>query len=95
MWRLPVVEYGDPIKSKLDIDQLQTPMGRLGIISYEQKYSTSSPTQTHKDSYAIAKSEIDVIKKQLETLYNVDVKQLEEQLVKAGAPYTPGRGMDH
>lgn len=87
--------YGDPIKSKLDIDQPQTPMGRLGIIGYEQKYSTSSPTQTHKDSYAIAKSEIDVIKKQLETLYNVDVKQLEDQLVKAGAPYTPGRGMDH
>jgi hypothetical protein len=25
----------------------------------------------------------------------VDVKQLEEQLVKAGAPYTPGRGMDY
>ena len=87
--------FGDPIKSKLDIDQPQTPMGRLGIIGYEQKYSTSSPTQTHKDSYAIAKSEIDVIKNQLETLYNVDVKQLEDQLVKAGAPYTPGRGMDH
>lgn len=86
---------GDPIKSKLDIDQPQTPMGRLGIIVGEQKYSTASPTQTHRDSYAIAKSEIEVIKQQLETLYNVEVKQLEEQLVKAGAPYTPGRGMDH
>ncbi len=90
-----IAMYGDPIKSKLDIDQPQTPMSRLGIIGYEQKYSTSSPTQTHKDSYAIAKSEIEVIKQQLESLYNVDVKQLEEQLVKAGAPYTPGRGMDH
>ena len=29
--------FGDPIKSKLDIDQPQTPMGRLGIIGYEQK----------------------------------------------------------
>ena len=87
--------YGDPVKTQLDIDQPQTPMGRLGIIGYEQKYSTSTPTQTHKDSYAIAKSEIEVIKQQLETLYNVDVKNLEDKLVKAGAPYTPGRGMDH
>jgi hypothetical protein len=90
-----IAMYGDPIKSKLDIDQAQTPMGRLGIIGYEQKYSTASPTQTHKDNYAIAKSEIDGIKQQLETLYNVEVKKLEDQLVKAGAPYTPGRGMDH
>jgi hypothetical protein len=69
-------------------------MNRLGIISNEQKYSTSAPTQTHKDSYQIAKSEIDNIKPQLETLYNVDIKQLEDQLVKAGVPYTPGRGME-
>jgi len=90
---LRMAMYGDPIKSRLDIDQPISPMNRLGIIGYEQKYSTSSPTKTHRDSYDIAKSEIDVIKQQLETLYNVDVKQLEEQLVKAGAPYTPGRGM--
>lgn len=90
-----IAMFGDPIKTQLDIDQPQTPMGRLGIIGYEQKYSTSAPTQTHKDSYVIAKSEIEVIKQQLETLYNVDVKNLEDKLVKAGAPYTPGRGMDN
>ncbi|MFC4722196.1 glycosyl hydrolase [Geojedonia litorea] len=86
--------YGDPVKAQLDIDQPQSPMGRLGNIVYEQKYSTSAPTKTHQDSYAIAKAEIDVIKQQLEVLYNQDVKQLEEKLVKAGAPYTPGRGME-
>lgn len=90
-----IAMYGDPVKSKLDIDQPQTPMGRLGIIGYEQKYSTSAPTKTHKDSYTIAKSEIEVIKQQLETLYNVNMKELEEQLVKSGVPYTPGRGMEH
>ncbi|HKK11216.1 MAG TPA: hypothetical protein VJ945_00170, partial [Flavobacteriaceae bacterium] len=92
---LRIAMYGDPVKSELDIDQPISPMSRLGIIVGEQKYSTSTPTQTHRDSYAIAKSEIDTIKQKLETLYNVDVKQLEERLVKAGAPYTPGRGMDH
>ena len=92
---LRVAMYGDPVKSELDIDQPISPMGRLGIIVGEQKYSTSAPTKTHTDSYTIAKSEIGIIKQNLETLYNVDIKQLEEQLVKVGAPYTPGRGMDH
>jgi len=92
---LRVAMYGDPVKTLLDIDQPISPMNRLGIIVSEQKYSTSTPTQTHRDSYSIAKSEIAVIKQKLEMLYNVVIKQLEEQLVKAGAPYTPGRGMDH
>ncbi len=92
---LRIAMYGDPVKSELDIDQPISPMRRLGIIVGEQKYSTSTPTQTHRDSYAIAKSEIDTIKQNLETVYSIDVKQIEEQLVKAGAPYTPARGMDH
>ncbi|RYH74513.1 glycosyl hydrolase [Flavobacteriaceae bacterium 144Ye] len=87
--------YGDSVKSKLDIDQLLSPANRLGTISYEQKYSTSTPTETHKTSYAIAKKQIDAIKKQLEVIYNVDIKKLEEQLIKSGAPYTPGRGYEN
>lgn len=85
--------YGDPIKAELDIDQLQSPANRLGSIGYEQKYSTSKPTQTHRASYAIAKEQIMDIKQQVEQLSKIDLKQLEEQLIKAGAPYTPGRGL--
>ena len=83
---------GDPLKSKLDISQLQSPINRISNINGEQKYSTSTPTQTHIDSYAIARKEIDAAKEKLEILYNVTLKQLEAQLIKAGAPYTPGRG---
>ena len=86
--------YGDPIKNKLDIRQPQSPAARIGKISYEQKYSTSTPTQTHKDSYLIAKAEIDRLKQKVEVIYNNDVKQLEEKLIKSGAPYTPGRGYE-
>ncbi|MCB0445404.1 MAG: hypothetical protein KDC68_07100, partial [Gelidibacter sp.] len=85
--------YGDPVKARLDMDQLQSPANRLGTIGYEQKYSTAAPTQTHRDSYQIAKTQIDSIRKQVEKLYNTDVKQLETQLVAAGVPYTPGRGL--
>ena len=84
--------YGDPIKNKLDIDQPKSPAARIGTIGYEQKYSTSTPTQTHKDSYAIAKAEIVVLKQKAEAVFNIDLKQLEEKLIKSGAPYTPGRG---
>ncbi len=84
--------YGDAAKRRLDISQPQTPANRIGNISYEQKYSTSAPTKTHKDSYALAKRDIDAIKKKAEAVFNIDIKQLEDQLIKSGAPYTPGRG---
>ena len=87
--------YGDPVKTKLDIRQPKSPAARIGNISYQQKYSTSSPTKTHKDSYLIAKSEITKLKQQVETIYNINLKQLEEKLVKSGAPYTPGRGYEN
>ena len=84
--------FGDSVKSKLDISQVQSPANRIGLIGYEQKYSTSAPTKTHKDSYAIAKGEIVVLKKRVEGVFNIDIKQLEDKLIKSGAPYTPGRG---
>ena len=86
---------GDSVKSTLDMSQPQSPANRIGTISYEQKYSTSAPTKTHKDSYAIAKRKIDAIKKRVEAVYNVDIKQLENQLITSGAAYTPGRGYDY
>ena len=89
---IDVLLNGDPIKTKLDISQPKSPVARIGTIGYEQKYSTSAPTKTHKDSYAIAKAEILDIKQRVETIFNIDVKQLEETLIKSGAPYTPGRG---
>ncbi|PIF01439.1 MAG: glycosyl hydrolase [Maribacter sp.] len=86
--------YGDPIKYKLDMGQPQTTANRIGAIGYGQKYSTSTPTKTHKDNYAIAKTELAVIKKKVETIFNSDIKQLEDLLIKSGAPYTPGRGYE-
>ena len=89
---LSISLFGDPVKSKLDISQGQNPASRIGKISYEQKYSTSTPTKTHRDSYSIAKEQISVLKQKAEGIYNVDLKQLEEKLIESGAPYTPGRG---
>ena len=87
--------FGDPVKRRLDIDQPLSPASRLGSIGFEQKYSTATPTQTHRDSYAIAKEEITSVKTTMERIYNEDMKALEQKLISAGAPYTPGRGYDN
>jgi len=85
--------YGDSNKSRLDIDQPPTPAGRIGWITYEQKYSTSAPTKTHRDSYKIAKEEFKPILEALRTLATVDIDRLEQKLEDADAPYTPGRAI--
>jgi photosystem II stability/assembly factor-like uncharacterized protein len=87
--------YGDAVKRRLDIDQPPSPASRLGSIGWEQKYSTATPTKTHRDSYAIAKEEITRIKATMERLFNEDIKALEQQLINSGAPYTPGRGYEN
>lgn len=86
--------YGDRIKSKLDISQPKSPASRVGNISSQQKYSTSAPTKTHKDSYAIARNKITLLKEKVEAIFNIEIKQLEDKLIKSGAPYTPGRGYE-
>jgi photosystem II stability/assembly factor-like uncharacterized protein len=87
--------YGDPVKRRLDIDQPPSPANRLGTIGYEQKYSTATPTKTHRDSYAIAKEQVAALKSRMERVFNNDIKALEQKLIDAGAPYTPGRGYEN
>lgn len=84
---------GDRIKSRLDIDQPPSPRGRIGGINWEQKNTTSAPTKTHQDSYAIAKEEFAPIKADLKKLIESKVIPLEEKLDQIGAPFTPGRGV--
>jgi len=85
--------FGDRVKSTLDIDQPPTPSDRLGWISYEQKYSTSEPTATHRASFAIAKEEFGPILNAIKSLVNNDLESLEQKLEDADAPYTPGRAI--
>ncbi len=84
--------YGDNIKTKLDMGQPVTPAARVGWITYESKYSTSDPTETHQMSLAIAKEEFVPIKARADALFSGPLAELHELLDEAGAPYTPGRG---
>ena len=85
--------YGDNIKTRLDIDQKPTPSGRIGWINYEQKYSTSAPTETHRMSFEIAKEEFEPILQMIKDLVKIDIEKLEQALENSDAPYTPGRAL--
>ena len=83
--------YGNPLKSKLDIQEVPTAYGRLMSLLYEQKYSTSSPTKTHLESFEIAEEEFTPIFNKIKNILEVDIKEIENKLKTIKAPYTPGR----
>ncbi len=64
---------------------------RVGGIAGDQRMSTSRPTQTHTDSYAVAAKEFAQELAKLRALVETDLVKLEKALEAAGAPYTPGR----
>jgi hypothetical protein len=53
--------------------------------------STSAPTQTHMENYRLAAEAFAPVLNDLRQLIEVDLKNLENQLEAAGAPWTPGR----
>ena len=83
--------YGNTIKSKLDIEQIPTAYSRLTSILYEQKYSTSAPTNTHIESFEIANEEFTTIYIEVKSLVKIDIKEIENKLKVIEAPHTPGR----
>ena len=82
---------GDPVKRRLDIDQPMSPASRLGMVGYGAMKSNSTPTTTHKESIAIAREEFTPILESVRKLVRGDLKQLQDKLESAGAPYTPNR----
>jgi photosystem II stability/assembly factor-like uncharacterized protein len=64
---------------------------RVGQIVTGHWTSTSAPTKTHQDNYAIAAQQFGQVLEQLRTLIEVDLRGLEDQIEAVGAPWTPGR----
>jgi hypothetical protein len=63
---------------------------RVNQIEDEERFSTSKPTQTHIDSYNVAAQQFGEQLAKLRQLVDVDLKKLEDDMEKAGAPWTPG-----
>jgi len=64
---------------------------RVNGIVDDERMSTSPPTQTHRDAYAIASEELASELQKLRTLVEVDLAKLEKGMEAAGSPWTPGR----
>ena len=64
---------------------------RVNNIVDDQWQSTSAPTQTQIASYEVASDEFEVQLSNLKTLVDDDLKTIENELDRLGAPWTPGR----
>lgn len=64
---------------------------RLGSILNTESGSISAPTQTDRDSYAVAAKEFADTLAKLKQITGTELPQLEQQMEAAGAPWTPGR----
>ena len=64
---------------------------RLNELAFGTWQTTSAPTQTQLDNYNNATAEFDPLLSQIKTLLEVDVPNLEAEMEKYGAPWTPGR----
>ncbi len=64
---------------------------RVNYIARAQRYTLARPTQTQRDSYAIANEEFTKELGRLRVLVETELRRLQEALEEAGAPWTPGR----
>jgi hypothetical protein len=64
---------------------------RLGEVIYGMWQTSSVPTKAYLDNYQIASDEFKLVAQSLKKLNDVDVKNLENELDKLNAPWTPGR----
>jgi photosystem II stability/assembly factor-like uncharacterized protein len=64
---------------------------RVERIVWGQWYSSSAPTRTNRDAYRFAGEAFEPVLAGLRHLVEVDLRELEESMETAGAPWTPGR----
>ncbi len=87
-----VFEGNEAKASGEEIPPQQVPLyDRLQYIIYGQSGSTSAITGTSKTAYEIVQEELPLLIEKLEKIAKLDIKNLEEKLEQAKAPWTPGR----
>ncbi len=64
---------------------------RLNEIAWGMWKTTSAPTQTQLDSYEAASAVFELLLVKVRQLIEIDLKNLEADMEKFGAPWTPGR----
>lgn len=88
---IQTVLTGDTTLAKRNEPTPPSIVDRVQGIVYGQWTATSAPTKTHEEAYAAASEAFAKVLPELRTLVEVDLKGLQEQMTRAGAPWTPGR----
>ncbi len=83
--------FGNRTLMRIDKDAEPGLLSRINSIIYEQRRSTSAPTQTQRNAYEIVADEFALILQKMHKLVEEDVRKIEKKLEELGAPYTPGR----
>jgi photosystem II stability/assembly factor-like uncharacterized protein len=82
--------FGDSTRARRNAPTLPSIGRRVGRIVGSQWTSSSAPTTTNREAYRIAGDLFGDALRQLKALAS-DVKAFEEEMERAGAPWTPGR----
>jgi photosystem II stability/assembly factor-like uncharacterized protein len=82
---------GDSVRSKRNEATLPSLTQRVQQIVSGHWSTTAGPTQTHRNQYDLVASEFSDVLGRLKKLLETDLKSLEDQAERAGAPWTPGR----
>jgi len=82
---------GDPVVRRYNEPTPPSIADRVGGIVSGQWVTTSAPTETHRQQYAIASDLFAPVLERFRTLVEVDLRALQDRLEAAGAPWTPGR----
>jgi hypothetical protein len=83
--------YKDETISSRNEPAYPTIYNRLNEIAWGMWKTTSAPTQTQRDSYKAASEEFEPLLADIKRLLEVDLKNLEAEMERYGAPWTPGR----
>ncbi len=87
---LGIKMWGDFHKSRRDVETIPGTANRVENIVWNTWYSTSNPTTTNKEQYALAQEEYAEIRTSLDEMKS-RVQALETKLDSKNIPYTPHR----
>ena len=82
---------GDPMIQRYNEPTVPSILDRISMIIRGHWRTTYGPTHTHRQSYEIAAREFEEVSIKLRALIETGLRQLEEAMEAAGAPWTPGR----
>jgi len=83
--------FQDKTKAERNEPTYPTVYDRLNEIASGLWQSSAAPTQTQINNLKIASEEFEPLLARVKTLLEVDLKNLEAEMEKYGAPWTPGR----